>query len=107
MQPVKQILTPVGRPKFSRNAETLSPKRIAGLVGASRETLADGRLLMTLERVSFVLGLSLQATRYLVMHGIIPSVAIPEPYGDSFRSTPKVPAESLLQWARKQYPEML
>jgi hypothetical protein len=96
-----------GRPKFSRAKDTLSAKRLAGLVGVAREGIADGRPCLSLEGVAYATGASVAAVRYWVNSGLIPGVVPPQPSKEGFRSGPVVPAECLLSWLRSQYPAML
>ena len=96
-----------GRPKFSRSKDTLTAKRLAGLVGVAREGIADGRLGLSLERVAYATGASVAAVRYWINSGLIPGVILPQPSIEGFRGGPVVPAEALLKWLRRQYPEVI
>ena len=89
----EQNLKGPGRPKFRRNTRTMDLELLQRIAS---ETLADGRLLMTPERVGFALAIDQATVRSLLESGELPTVYV------GHRGSPRVPAEDVLALVRRQ-----
>jgi hypothetical protein len=66
------------------------------------EALADGRLVLSVERAAFALGCHTASILSLIEQGDLPCVYVPTPMGQRTVSSPRIPAADLLQWIEKR-----
>ena len=100
MEPSNTTLNRSGRARFSRNKRTFDDLEI--LEAIASEALADGRLVLTLERTAYALGVDLSTIRSMVATGELPSFGIGDHRKKRFV---KIPAEAVLELVRSRTPQ--